>query len=401
MGLAFVWLSVWATQPAAQLPETDRVSVAKQGERAEAPPITAFFFARPPSGAAPGTLIRSESFTGYDVPDAVAVTRILYVSQSELGHATVASAVVVAPARAAPPGGWPVVLWAHGTTGVARQCGPSVTRHIGYYTDDLAMHGTARGFAVVAIDYSGLSSGRVHEYLWKKSNANDAIFAIAPARRAVASLSKTQWVAVGHSQGGQTVWGVAEAMATARDPSYLGGVALAPGVNSRALIEHIAATAGETFYPVYVAYGIKAVYPSFAIAAMLKRAGLTAYEPMTGGGCFDLANAEFRDTQPGAVLRPDWTESLEVQKYLAANAGHGRSIAGPLLVASATRDNVVPPSLIEPEVRDLCETGAIVDYRKYDGNHKTILAASLDDLVDWIMDRFSGRPAPNTCSSLR
>jgi hypothetical protein len=112
-----------------------------------------------------------------------------------------------------------------------------------------------------------------------------------------------------------------------------------------------------------------------------------------------LANAEFHDTQPGAVLRPDWTKNPTVQKYLAANDEHGRSILGPLLIASATEDKVVPPSLIGPEVRSLCETGAVVEYREYSGNHKTILQASFNGLITWIMDRFAGRPARSNCSN--
>ena len=63
------------------------------------------------------------------------------------------------------------------------------------------------------------------------------------------------WVAIGHSQGGQAVWGVAELMTSLKDPSYRGAVALAPAIDSEPLIDSAATTPGETFYPVFVAYG--------------------------------------------------------------------------------------------------------------------------------------------------
>src|SRR5882757_10971201 len=56
-------------------------------------------------------------------PELVAVGatghRVHYRSTSGLGYPVVVSGVVLTPAGAAPPGGWPVVSWAHGTTGVS------------------------------------------------------------------------------------------------------------------------------------------------------------------------------------------------------------------------------------------------------------------------------------------
>ena len=207
---------------------TERVSEATERAAVDALPRTAFFA----TDAAvvhgePGTLIRSEDFAGYDLPAEVRTTRILYRSRSELDHEVVASAVVIVPTRAAPPGGWPVLIWAHGVTGVAQKCAPSLSKSLGPGIQTLVKEGVARGFAVVAVDYSGLGAGSQHEYLWKMANAKDIIFA-APAARAAQPQLASAWVAMGYSEGGQAVWGVAEAMATLHDPSYRGAVALAP-----------------------------------------------------------------------------------------------------------------------------------------------------------------------------
>ena len=56
-----------------------------------------------------------------------------------------------------PPGGWPLVAWAHGTLGVADICAPSWA---GHKPRDAILHPSGwlweNGFAVVATDYQGL-----------------------------------------------------------------------------------------------------------------------------------------------------------------------------------------------------------------------------------------------------
>ena len=51
--------------------------------------------------------------------------KITYKMPAIAGGQTTATAVVMIPKGTAPTGGWPMVVWAHGTTGVADQCAPS------------------------------------------------------------------------------------------------------------------------------------------------------------------------------------------------------------------------------------------------------------------------------------
>jgi hypothetical protein len=57
------------------------------------------------------------------------------------------------PKSRAPAGGWPVIAWAHGTSGVARICAPSLMRDVEYGEEGL-MPMVAAGLAVVATDYA-------------------------------------------------------------------------------------------------------------------------------------------------------------------------------------------------------------------------------------------------------
>ena len=377
--------------------KTDRVSEGIRMDAVAALPRTAFFETDAAvARGEPGTLIRSEEFAGYDLPPDVHATRILYRSRSQLDHDAVASAVVVVPTRAAPPGGWPVVIWAHGDTGVAQSCAPSLTKSLGHNTQTLAKEGVLRGFAVVAVDYSGLGAGYQHEFLWKMANANDIVFA-APAARAAQPQLGSASVVVGHSEGGQAVWGVAEKMTKMRDTAYRGAVVLAPTVDSETLVVRVGGAPGQSFYPVYVVSGIKAVYPNFDTHTVLLPAALNAYKRLTTQACRGLSSALFESVKVAAVLDARWTAAPLVQKLFTSNQVGNMPISGPMFVASAESDDAVPAQLIAARVKAECATGATVNYQVYPGDHDSMMVTSFSDQVSWIMDRFQERPAPNSC----
>lgn len=90
-------------------------------------PITSFYsHIELKSGAKPGTLFRSEPATGYDLPPGITATRILYYTRTASRKNALASGVVLVPYGRTPKGGWPLLAWSHGTSGVARSCAPSL-----------------------------------------------------------------------------------------------------------------------------------------------------------------------------------------------------------------------------------------------------------------------------------
>ena len=80
------------------------------------------------------------------------------------------TAAVFLPYGKTPEGGWPVVVWAHGTVGVAHDCAPSLNvrtdRDKQYLNTWLSL-----GYAVVAPDYAGLGSAGLHHYLNARGEA--------------------------------------------------------------------------------------------------------------------------------------------------------------------------------------------------------------------------------------
>jgi hypothetical protein len=104
----------------------------------------------------PGTVIRDQAVASDD-PD-VRAWRLLHTSMGPDGDPIAVSAVVVAPAGPPPAGGWPIVAWAHGTTGVASRCAPSLDADGGMARIPGLDQLVTTGHVVVATDSVGLGT---------------------------------------------------------------------------------------------------------------------------------------------------------------------------------------------------------------------------------------------------
>ena len=100
------------------MPKSRAQALAMEAE--DALPLTRFYDPPPLGERTPGLLIRSEPFNGYSLPPGARAVRILYVSRARDGAPGAVSGVVLIPAGPPPRRGWPIIAWAHGTSGVAR-----------------------------------------------------------------------------------------------------------------------------------------------------------------------------------------------------------------------------------------------------------------------------------------
>src|SRR5205085_6311204 len=129
---------------------------------------------------------------------------VLYRSTAMDGSKIAVSGLVSVPKGKAPKGGWPVISWSHGTTGIADSCAPSKTPKaplVGYVDPQLNTW-LREGYAVVRSDFEGLGTPGVHPYLIGHSEARGAIDIGRAARQLYPKISKS-WLSAGHSQGGQ------------------------------------------------------------------------------------------------------------------------------------------------------------------------------------------------------
>ena len=347
-------------------------------------PLTKFYDAPEPLPSGnPGELIRVEEFTNYDLPPGVLALRILYHSRSAHDQDVAASGVVLYPEAKPPLKGWPVIAWAHDLSGVARQCAPSLARNLerGPF---LSMY-AGLGYAVVATDYTGLGTNYRHAFRDIGSNARDVIYAIPAARKAVPELG-SDWIAMGHGNGGLTVIGMAESGLPA-EGHYLGGIVLA----GLAGLETVDRTAGDS--PLLVVYGVKTVFPELELKDVLTPSGLALYQKLEQ----DCAEPAPQAKSAGELLKPNWQNNRSVEQYFSRNTTGEKPAHGPFLVI-ASEANSRTGSGTEQVVRRMCQQGDRVEFEKYSNpDPGNVIGESVRDQMAWIQGRFAGRPAPGNC----
>ena len=148
-----------------------------------------------------------------------------------------ATALLFTPKTAPPLTGWPIVVWAHGTTGVADACAPSKAP-LNMYIKGMIDQLLAAGYVVVAPDYEGLgepSENEAHPFLNLQSAAFSITDAVVAARHYLGNQAAKQWMTVGHSQGGHAALGAAQ-FASRAQLDYKGTIAIAPASNLAAIL---------------------------------------------------------------------------------------------------------------------------------------------------------------------
>jgi len=373
----------------AQNPTVARATVSELRQRL---PLTGFYDTRKPLPAGkPGELIRSEGFDDYALAPEVSAVRILYYSRSAMGEDVAASGVILIPGARPPAGGWPVIAWAHGFSGAARQCAPSLMRGL-YYGPFLSMY-VNLGYAVVATDYAGLGTDFRNALMDMRSNAMDVIYSIPAARAAVPQLG-ARWVAMGESQGGLAVVGVAELEGEIHDANYLGSVAVSGVADVKDVYEHLAGGSSGSL-PALLAYAIKTVYPQFEVGDVLTEKAVPAYERIEKA-CSVTSTAT--EVPAGEMLKPNWENNSLIKQFFSRNALGQKPAQGPLLVISGEADSAVPIATTTQAVGRLCRAGARVQFYKYEGvGPAGLLGNSVRDQISWIQARFAREPVVSNC----
>ena len=351
----------------------------------------------------PGQLLRAERVTLDGVGDA-RIWRFLYVTTRDDGTRALASGLALAPAESATAAsGDDVVLWMHGTTGVAPGCAPSLLAHPFAHAPALP-EALARGWRVVAPDYPGLGvGGRLHGYLIGTDEARSGLDAVRAARDLPGFGPPSSIVAWGHSQGGHAaLWVGIEGPTYAPELPLAGVAAMAPASDLRALVRAAQGSLVGRILSSYIVAAYAADDPAIAAHSPV-RPGARQLADAMAGQCLAgrgalwalvesaLARGSVFDADPGTG---------ELGRQLARNTPD-RPIAVPLLIAQGGADELVRPSIQRAFVRSRCAAGQALAYRTYPGrDHLSLVAPDsplVPDLLAWTADRFAGRPAATAC----
>lgn len=380
------------------------VCLAWQQQRQDALPRTDFYEApNPLPWGAPGRLIRQEITSAYAVQGSpVVATRILYHSRTSTGRDIAASGVVLVPPGTPPAGGWPMVVDAHGTSGIGRDCAPSLMRDL--YHGNQMLRFVHQGWAVVAPDYAGMGTTGTVEFVNATAEANDVIDALRAAKQALPALSP-RWVLWGHSQGGGAALAVAQRQVNQPEPGYLGTVITSPAADLTQAVIHAAASPGLGVFVALIAKGAAESDPSIRPRRVLTSEAFHLLH-VTRAGCLGVVTAVYSGLTGPALVQPGYLTASRLGGYLAQNSTGREPAAGPVLLLQGDADVVIARASTDQVAVSLCRAGATVDYRTYPGlGHDTIAGVvtgiddgAMPDIVSWIADRFAAQPAPSTCN---
>jgi pimeloyl-ACP methyl ester carboxylesterase len=361
------------------------------------------------SGAvAPGSLITDRPITtAAALPSAQRTELITYVSEGADGRSTLVSGTVAIPKGEAPEGGWPVISWAHGTTGVGDACAPSADTVGGpahsyvARTTDMLDRWVADGYAVVQTDYEGLGTPGEHPYMNGDSAAN-AVVDIVRAARELEPAVGTSWIAMGHSQGGHAALYAAEiGVDRAPELDLAGVVSMAPGNRTSDTAAYFASggpgiAAAVPFLPVLL-IGAEAAQPELSADAMLTDASrvlLTAART----GCMDDVRAAAATIPLDQVLAPD-ADMEGLAAYYRTQEPAALEPTVPTFVVQGSDDPLVSRPLTDLLTEDLCGNGADLTYQVYEGaDHRAVLEGSFDDVKAFTEGVLAGQAPESTCS---
>ena len=377
--------------PGVSRPQAVALTVGPSGLRFYAPPRHL------PAGPH-GTLIWARSFQGVAALHRAANYLVLYKQRGVRGKLVAVSGLVSIPRGTPPKRGWPVVTFAHGTTGIANQCAPS--RDTGAHSGaDRADVGIApllnrwirAGYAVLRTDYEGLGGPGPHPYLIGPSEGYGVLDIVRAARQLDPTLSRRVIIS-GHSQGGHAaLWAASLAPRYTPELRVLGTLAFAPQSHTALEVSFLSTQTAPALTPLaaMILRGLDIAYPSLHVSSVLSSAGGALY-PQTLTRC--LGGLESPGSLGGLPLNQLVNPTANVAPLtakLARNDPDNLKIKGPVLLEQGLADTTVLPPLDVALSKSLTTVGDEVTYHTYPGaTHGGVLIAAAQDGTAFLKRHF-------------
>jgi pimeloyl-ACP methyl ester carboxylesterase len=336
-------------------------------------------------------------------PLGAAAYRVLYRSRDINGKPIFVSGVIIVPDGPPPPGGRPIVAWAHPTSGIVSRCAPSLAIFIFQQIQGLRQF-VERGYVVAATDYPGLGTKGPHPYLVGISEARAVIDSVRVARQMPGAGGGTRYIVWGHSQGGQAALFTGMIAKTyAPELKLMGVAAAAPATELATLMNDDLDSVGGRNITAMTLWSWQRVYGA-SVAGMIDPRAMPTVARLAEEcieSVYDLV-VRGRTGKPLAqyfllVKHPADVEPWH--RLLLQNTPGTLPISIPVFLAQGMRDPIVRPAVTQKYATALCKAGSKVrmDYLP-DVGHGLAGHASVPALLDWISGRFANAPAPDDCT---
>ena len=315
---------------------------------------------------------------------------VLYRSTSLDGRPIAVSGSISIPRGTPPRGGWPVVSWAPGTTGVAARCAATRipgSEAVNYVVPELNSW-LRRGYAVLRTDYEGLGvPGGRFSYLIGHSEAR-GVLDIVRAARAIDARIGRRLVIAGHSQGGQAaLFAAADAPHWVPELRLRGVAALAPANHLARGLRPILAMTKPSAVSAIVAATLASMgeyaSPPLSLPEVLTPKALALAPTLRTRCFFQLAVP----TSPWATLAPADVRREDVAAGLSPvldAQNPALRIRVPVLLRYGRADTTVPPASVRLLIRELRALGDHVEARSYPTDHIGVVAEAAHDTLTWL-----------------
>jgi pimeloyl-ACP methyl ester carboxylesterase len=342
----------------------------------------------------PGDVIKTERADAADVHGTV--LRVMYHSQSLQGGDIPVTGLIAIPSAPPPAGGYPVITWAHGTTGIADTCAPSLEAN-GYAS--LANTLLDAGYLVAGTDYEGLGTPGRHPYIVGESEARSTLDIVRAARNIPDTHASDRYAVWGHSQGGHAaMYALHIADEWAPELHLVGVVAGAPPSQLLLIYQALQASPFK-HYLLMAAAGFNAAYgdEKAPLDQVLTAKGIELIGAVDHGCSGDVASA-LAGVQTGDLSKVDPSTVPAWNQLLVDNdPGKFTSPAKqPLLIIQGGNDEQIPVIATQLMFDQLCKINQVEQRWIYPGqSHAGVIGPSFGDMLGWINRRFAGDPTPD------
>jgi hypothetical protein len=326
--------------------------------------------------------------------------RVVYRSTSGDGQATEVSGSVFIPNGDPPAGGWPVVSFGHGTTGIDESCAPSLSNVLLGYADAVGVLIT-KGYAVALADYQGLGAPGVHPYTDSRTAGLNMIDAVRALRATFPGVSN-RWGAFGGSQGGGAAWSADEqARDYAPELTLVGAVAVSPAADLTGLVDKAqqgTLTKDQQLGVMAIAESLARLHPDFNRDDFRHGAAAKYWDTLVGcSGPETSYRGDAAKTIELNDVAPSTPEAADrLRRYLTEWALPQKRLSAPLYVWYGGADTFIDASWTAGAIKRACALGGhVVAQFEQDKGH---VETDYQDQFHWLTDRFADKPVTNACA---
>lgn len=360
----------------------------------------------------PGKMLRQEPLpANLMLANASEGVRVLYTSTDGIDGKTpvTVSGAIFIPKGQAPAGGWPIVAWSHGSTGIADVCAPSWNPRSPRDTEHLNAW-LALGFSIVATDYEGLGAPGPHPRHVARALGWSVLDSVRAALDAFPTLTNSV-VIVGQSQGaGAALSAALLAGKYAPNVKILGTVATGISIyapfsppTKAAQISAPARTGGglNAVATIMDLYELMVLDPAFRPLEYLADAAKPVFEQARTACLADLIRSadESHVTEENLFRKKPAGMAARASSYDRYPTPH---FTQPVFIGTGLADVTAIPEGQYNFAMAACGEGSTVEMHYYPGkDHPGTVNASLADSIPFVKKLLAGQRVDGNCRGIK